>query len=73
MRQELGLPQVVCKNEDVFSGELLGLPPYKDVAFTIELHPGTSPISMTPYRMTLASTSKFTQTAKINTRKIAEK
>ena len=37
-----------------FSDELLGLPPYRDVDFTIELHPGTSPISMTPHRMALA-------------------
>ena len=25
--------------------------PHKDVDFVIELHPGTSPISMTPHRM----------------------
>ena len=36
-----------------FPDELPGLPPYRDVDFTIELHPGTSPISMTPHRMTL--------------------
>ena len=29
----------------------MGLPPYRDVDFTIELHPGTSPISMAPHRM----------------------
>ena len=50
-RQELGLPQVVCEYEDVFPDELLGLPPQRDVAFIIELHPGTSPISMTSHRM----------------------
>ena len=43
---------MVCEYEDVFSDELLGLPPYRDVDFTIEFHPGTSPISMTPHRMT---------------------
>ena len=37
---------------DVFQDELLGLPPQKVVDFGIELHPGTSPISMTPHRMT---------------------
>ena len=42
---------MVCDYEDVFSNELSGLPPYRDVDFTIELHPGTSPISMTPHRM----------------------
>ena len=34
-----------------FSDELPGLPPHGDVDFGIELHPGTSPISMTPHRM----------------------
>ena len=53
VRQDLGLPQVVCEYEDVFPDELLGLPPYRDVDFVIELHPGTSPISMTPHRMAL--------------------
>ena len=53
-RQELSLPWVVCKCEDVFLDELLGLPPHRDIDFTIELHPGTSPISMTPHRMALA-------------------
>ena len=31
--------------------ELPGLPPQRVVDFGIELHPGTSPISMTPHRM----------------------
>ena len=42
---------MVCEYEDVFPNELLGLPLYRDVDFTIELHPSTSPISMTPHRM----------------------
>ena len=52
MRQDLDLPQVVCEYGDVFPDELLGLPPQRVVDFGIELHPGTSPISMTPHRMT---------------------
>ena len=40
---------MVCEYEDVLLEELPGLPPYRDVDFTIELHLGTSPISMTPY------------------------
>ena len=36
---------------DVFPNELLGLPPHRDVDFGIELHPGTSTISMTPHRI----------------------
>ena len=35
-----------------FPDELPGLPPQRVVDFGIELHPGTSPISMTPHRMT---------------------
>ena len=52
-RQGLGLPRVVSEYEDVFSDELPGLPPHRDVDFVIELHPGTSPISMTPHRIAL--------------------
>ena len=49
-RHNLGLPQVVCEYEDVFPDELTGLAPHMDVDFVIELHLGTSPISMTPHR-----------------------
>ena len=34
-----------------FKDELPGLPSQRVVDFGIELHPGTSPISMTPHRM----------------------
>ena len=51
MRPDLDLPQVLCEYEDVFSDELLRLPPQRVVDFYIELHPRTSPISMTPHRM----------------------
>ena len=37
---------------DVFPDELLGQPPRRVVDFGIELHPGTSPISMNSHRMT---------------------
>ena len=46
MRQDLDLPRVVCEYEDVFPDELPGLPLSRDVDFRIELHPGTSLISM---------------------------
>ena len=52
MRPELDLPRVVCEYEDVFPDELSGLPPLRVVEFGIELHPGTSSISITPHRMT---------------------
>ena len=51
VRRDLSLRLVVCEYEDVFSDELLRLPPHKDVDFIIELHHGTSPISMTPHRI----------------------
>ena len=50
-RQELGLPRTSCEYEDFFLDELSGLPLQRDVDFTIELHPGTSPISMTLHIM----------------------
>ena len=52
MRPDLDLHRVVCEYEDVFPDELSGLPPQRVVDFGIELHPSTSPISMTPHRMT---------------------
>ena len=50
-RSNLDLPRVVCEYVDVFPDELPGLPLHRDVDFGIELHPGISPISMTPHRM----------------------
>jgi hypothetical protein len=43
--------QVVCEYPDVFLEELPGMPPDRDVEFSIELLPGTAPISKRPYRM----------------------
>ena len=51
VRPDLDLPRVVCEYVDIFSDELPGLPLHRDVDFVIELHPGTSPISMTSHRM----------------------
>ncbi|KAG8485757.1 hypothetical protein CXB51_019149 [Gossypium anomalum] len=42
---------VVCEYSDVFPEELPGLPPIREVEFGIELVPGTTPISIAPYRM----------------------
>jgi hypothetical protein len=36
--------------EDVFK-EVLGLPPKRDIDFSINLMPGAAPVSKTPYRM----------------------
>ena len=45
-----GVP-VVNEYPDVFSEELPGMPPDRDIEFVIELIPGTSPIAKRPYRM----------------------
>ena len=50
-RSDLDLPRVVCEYVDIFPDELPGLPPQRVVDFGIELHPGTTPISMTSHRM----------------------
>jgi hypothetical protein len=36
---------------DVFPEEVSGLPPRRDIDFSIELAPGAVPVSRTPYRM----------------------
>ncbi|KAA0061793.1 ty3-gypsy retrotransposon protein [Cucumis melo var. makuwa] len=53
-----GVPEVSLSSEpvvreypDVFPDELPGLSPLKEVDFSIELEPGTAPISRAPYRM----------------------
>ena len=51
VRQELSLPRKVCEYEDVFPDEVPRLPLQRDVDFIIELHLGTSPISLTPHRI----------------------
>ena len=42
------------KYMDVFQKGLSELPPYKEIEFTIEVAPGTTPISRTPYPMALS-------------------
>ena len=41
---------------DVFPDGILGLPPKKDIDFTIELVPGAAPVSKTPYMMSTLET-----------------
>ena len=43
---------ILSKFPNVFPKELPGLPPQRELDLTIELKPGTEPISKTPYRMT---------------------
>ena len=42
---------VLHEFRDVFSDEIPGLPPNRDIDFTIELVPREAPVSKTPYRM----------------------
>ncbi|XP_073138128.1 uncharacterized protein [Henckelia pumila] len=42
---------VVCEFSDVFPEEIPGFPPEREVEFSIELMPGTEPLSRAPYRL----------------------
>ena len=42
---------VVCGFPEVFPDDFSGLPPVREVEFSIDLVPGTRPVSMAPYRM----------------------
>ena len=42
---------IVREFPDVFPDDIAGLPPEREVEFTIDLIPGTEPISIPPYRM----------------------
>ena len=41
----------VCDYPDVFSEELSGLPPQREIEFAIDVVPSVTPASITPYRM----------------------
>ena len=49
----LGWRTIRCytKFRDVFPEEIPGIPPRRDIDFTIELVPGAAPVSKAPYRM----------------------
>ena len=51
--QELRLEDILVVQEfsDVFPDELPGMPPHREIEFSIDLVPGTAPISIAPYRM----------------------
>jgi len=50
-RERPSVIPVVHEFEVVFPDEVLGLPPSREVEFSIDLVPGTGPVSMAPYRM----------------------
>ena len=50
---------IVREFSKIFSKELPGLPSQREIEFNIELAPGTNPISIAPYRMTLLELKKL--------------
>jgi hypothetical protein len=42
---------ILREYKDLFLEEVLGLPPRRDIEFSIELAPGVVPVSRTPYRL----------------------
>jgi len=44
---------------DVFPDEVLGLPPSRDIDFTIDLIPAVGPVSLDPYRMAPAELAEL--------------
>ncbi|MCI48716.1 hypothetical protein A2U01_0069959, partial [Trifolium medium] len=51
--------RVVQLFQDVFSSEIPGFPPVREMEFFIELHLGTGPISESPYRMAPAELTEL--------------
>jgi len=50
---------VVQKFMDVFTDEISGLPPKREIKFTIDLIPGPGPVSVSPYRMAPTELAKL--------------
>ncbi|MCI64640.1 cellular nucleic acid-binding protein, partial [Trifolium medium] len=50
---------VVREFVDVFPDDILDLPPEREVEFSIDIVPGTSPISMAPYLMSASELEKL--------------
>ena len=46
-----GWRTIMCYRNSLFPDEIPGLPPKRDIDFTIELVPGAAPVSKAPYRM----------------------
>ena len=55
---------VVSEFPDVFPDELPGLPPEREIDFSIELMPDTQPISIPPYRMAPAELKELKEQLK---------
>jgi hypothetical protein len=57
--EDYQVPWTETEFPDVFPEDLPGMPPDRDVEFTIELQPGTAPISRRPYKMTPKELAKL--------------
>ncbi|MCI75796.1 cellular nucleic acid-binding protein, partial [Trifolium medium] len=58
-KNEVDTLPVVREFVDVFPDDILELPPEREVEFSIDIVPGTTPISMAPYRMSAAELEKL--------------
>src|SRR3954463_3136943 len=50
---------IVCDFAEVFPEDVSDLPPEREVEFSIDLVPGTSPVSMAPYRMSASELNEL--------------
>ena len=50
---------VVCDFLEVFPDDISDFPPEHEVEFSIDVFPGTSPVSMAPYRMSAPQLSEL--------------
>jgi hypothetical protein len=57
---------ILREYRDVFPEEILGLPPRRDIDFSIELAPGAVSVSRTPYRMSTPELVELKLTIKRN-------
>ena len=44
---------------DIFPEEIPGLPPQREIDFSIEIVPGSAPVSKIPYRMSIVELSEL--------------
>ena len=51
--------QVVCEFPEDFTDEIPVVPPEREVEFSIDLVPGTKPVSMAPYRISVSELAEL--------------
>ena len=51
VEQEINNISIVKEFPEMFPKDIVNLPPEKEVEFSIDLIPGTGPLSFAPYRM----------------------